>query len=192
MKSSVLRCRSACTTPPALRCRRGWAGSLPTLRLAADRSDVATPSGGSQLWGPFASRLIGAETDVDVFGPMRALVEENGTVLLMGVGLTRMTLLHLAEVEAGRRPFVRWAAAAAAVRSGCERGRAQRASSPWRPRLATVERHLVVGRSHWRVFPAREAVGLAANTIRENPWITHCPNPECIELPNTIAGGPLE
>ena len=32
-----------------------------------------------------------------------------GAVLLMGVGLERMTLLHLAEREAGRVPFRRWA-----------------------------------------------------------------------------------
>jgi NADPH-dependent 2,4-dienoyl-CoA reductase/sulfur reductase-like enzyme len=45
--------------------------------------------------------LIGAETDADVFGPLRALADHDGAVVLMGVGLTRMTLLHLAEVEAG-------------------------------------------------------------------------------------------
>jgi aminoglycoside 3-N-acetyltransferase len=46
--------------------------------------------------------------DDDVFGPLRALRERDGWVVLAGVGLTSMTLLHVAEIEAGRKPFIRW------------------------------------------------------------------------------------
>lgn len=53
--------------------------------------------------------MIGAETADDVYGPLRKVVELRGRILLMGVGLDRMTMLHLAELEAGRRPFVHWA-----------------------------------------------------------------------------------
>ena len=110
----------------------------------------------------------------------------------MGVGLTRLTLLHLAEVEAGRRPFIRWARGrdgrAVRVRAGeCSEGFESLASS-----LAPVERPLVVGASQWRMFPAREALELAADAIRTTPSITHCPNLECIECADAIAGGPLE
>jgi aminoglycoside N3'-acetyltransferase len=157
-----------------------------------DRIRCRYASGEFSAVGPIASRLIGAETDADVFGPLRALVEENGAVVLMGVGLTRLTLLHLAEVEAGRRPFIRWARGrdghAVRVRAGeCSEGFESLASS-----LAPVERRLVVGASQWRMFPAREALELAADAIRTTPSITHCPNLDCIECADAIAGGPLE
>jgi hypothetical protein len=42
------------------------------------------------------------------------------------------------------------------------------------------------------MFPAREALELAADAIRTTPSITHCPNLECIECADAIAGGPLE
>lgn len=38
--------------------------------------------------GPLASELVSAEDDDDVFGPLRALRERDGWVVLAGVGLT--------------------------------------------------------------------------------------------------------
>jgi aminoglycoside 3-N-acetyltransferase len=171
----------------------GWLGAFSAYVAARpDRIRCRYASGEFSAVGPIASRLIGAETDADVFGPLRALVEENGAVVLMGVGLTRLTLLHLAEVEAGRRPFIRWGRGrdgrAVRVRVGeCSEGFESLASS-----LAPVERRLVVGASQWRMFPAREALQLAADAIRTTPSITHCPNLECIECADSIDGGPLE
>jgi len=171
----------------------GWLGAF-SAHVAArpDRIRCRYASGEFSGVGPLASQLIGAETDADVFGPLRALVEENGVVVLMGVGLTRMTLLHLAEVEAGRRPFIRWGrdrdGHAVRVRVGeCSEGFESLA-----PALAPVERRLLVGASQWRVFPARETLELAADAMRTDPSITHCPNPQCIECADAIAGGPLE
>ncbi|MEY2468384.1 MAG: aminoglycoside 3-N-acetyltransferase [Actinomycetota bacterium] len=170
-----------------------WLGAF-SAHVAArpDRIRCRYAAGEFSAVGPLASRLIDAETDADVFGPLRALVEEDGAVVLMGVGLTRLTLLHLAEVDAGRRPFIRWGrgrdARAVRVRVGeCSEGFESLASS-----LAPVERRLVVGASEWRMLPARKALKLAADAIRANPSITHCPNPECIECADAIAGGPLE
>src|SRR3954453_3948449 len=170
-----------------------WLGAF-SAHVAArpDRIRCRYASGEFSAVGPLASRLIAAETDADVFGPLRALVEENGAVVLMGVGLTRLTLLHLAEVEAGRRPFIRWGRGrdgrAVRVRAGeCSEGFESLASS-----LTPVERRVVVGASQWRTFPAREALELAAGEIRTKPSITQCPNFECIACADAIAGGPLE
>lgn len=170
-----------------------WLGAFSAYVAARpDRIRCRYASGEFTAVGPLAERLIGAETDADVFGPLRALVEENGAVVLMGVGLPQMTLLHLAEVEAGRRPFIRWA-------RGCDgrpvRVRAGECSEGFEslaPTLVPVERRLLVGASPWRVFPAREAVELAAGAISANRSITHCPNLECIACADAIAGGPLE
>jgi aminoglycoside 3-N-acetyltransferase len=129
-----------------------WPGAF-SAQVAArpDRIRCRYASGEFSAVGPIASRLIGAETDADVFGPLRALVEEQGAVVLMGIDLTRMTLLHLAEVEAGRRPFIRWARGrdgrVVRVRVGeCSEGFESLA-----PTLAPVERVRRVG-----VHPAED------------------------------------
>ena len=170
-----------------------WLGAF-SAHVAArpDRVRCRFGSGEFAAVGPLAEQLIGAETHADVFGPLRALVEHDGAVVLMGVGLTKMTLLHLAEVESGRRPFIRWARGrdgrAVRVRTGeCSEGFESLAAA-----LAPAEATVLVGESRWRAFPARDALKLAAAAIRANPSITRCPKSTCLECEDAIAGGPLE
>ncbi|MFZ6002342.1 MAG: AAC(3) family N-acetyltransferase [Actinomycetota bacterium] len=170
-----------------------WLGAF-SAHVAArpDRVRCRLASGELAAVGPLARELIGAETEADVFGPLRALADHDGAVVLMGVGLNRMTLLHLAEVEAGRRPFVRWSRGtdgqpARAGVGGCSEGFEQLAAT-----LAPVEHGAKVGQSRWRVFAARPALDLAAAAIRLAPSITHCPEADCIECADAIAGGPIE
>ena len=169
-----------------------WLGGF-SAHVAArpDRVRCEFGSGEFAAVGPLAKQLIGAETQTDVFGPLRALVEHDGAVVLMGVDLTKMTLLHLAEAEAGRRPFVRWARGCdgrvVRVRTGeCSEGFESLAAA-----LAPVEATMLVGASCWRVFPARDALTLAAAAIRAKPSITRCPKLRCLECEDAIAGGPL-
>jgi aminoglycoside N3'-acetyltransferase len=157
-----------------------------------DRLRTASGTGEFSAVGPLARQLIEADTDDDVLGPLRALIQADGAVILMGVGLTRMTLLHLAEVEAGRRPFIRWArrpdGQVARVRvGGCSDGFDSLADA-----LRPAEKRRVVGRSLWRVFDAREAVRVASAAIRQEPAITRCGKAVCVECDDAIAGGPVE
>ena len=170
-----------------------WLGAF-SAHVAArpDRTRCRHASGEFAAVGPLASQLIDGETEADVFGPLRALVAADGAVVLMGVGLTRMTLLHLAEVEAGRRPFIRWARGRDGRAVRARAGECSEGFESLAPSLAAVERRVLVGPSQWRVFPARDAVELAAGAIRREPSITQCPNPDCIECADAIAGGPLE
>jgi aminoglycoside 3-N-acetyltransferase len=170
-----------------------WLGGF-SAHVAArpDRVRCRLASGEFAAVGPLARRLIAAETEADVFGPLRALVEENGAVVLMGVGLTRMTLLHLAEVTAGRLPFIRWARGVDGRPVRVRAGECSEGFESLAPALASVERRIVVGQSRWRAFPAAEAVELAAQAIRAEPSITHCPNRGCVECADAIAGGPHE
>lgn len=59
--------------------------------------------------GPLAAELTAAQSPADVYGPIRELAARAGLLLLIGVGLNRMTALHLAEQQSGRRLFMRWA-----------------------------------------------------------------------------------
>jgi aminoglycoside 3-N-acetyltransferase len=78
-----------------------WLGA--TSAYVAGRPDrVRAPRSGTfSAVGPLARELMSAETEADVFGPLRALRDHDGWVVLAGVGLTTMTLLHLAEGRGG-------------------------------------------------------------------------------------------
>lgn len=170
-----------------------WLGATAAhVARRTDRVRCRRPCGEFSAVGPSASALIEAETPDDSFGPLRALVDSDGWVVLMGVSLTKLTLLHLAEAQAGRRPFIRWALGpghtAIRVMGGeCSRGFDRLAEA-----LAPIERRANVGVSPWRAFPAKCVLERAIAEIERHPSITHCPDPTCIECEDAIAGGPIE
>ncbi|HEX3194673.1 MAG TPA: AAC(3) family N-acetyltransferase [Streptosporangiaceae bacterium] len=142
--------------------------------------------------GPQAEELITAQSPADVYGPIRELAAREGRILLIGVGLNRMTAIHLAEQQSGRRLFLRWAKAADGRVSMFEVG----SCSEGFPRLESVLRHYarpaVVGDSWWRAFPSRQVLDAASTTMREDQGITHCGDSDCLLCRDSIAGGPLE
>ena len=141
--------------------------------------------------GPRARELISGQTPDDVYAPLRALAEAGGAVVLMGVGLDKMTLLHLAEQRAGRRMFRRWANGAdgqpvEVAEGGCSHG-----FGNLEPVLLPLATTVTVGKSLWRVFSASAAVDMAAEAIRLNPSITHCGHVSCLECRDAVLGGPI-
>lgn len=139
--------------------------------------------------GPLAFELVSLQTPNAVWAPLESLVRFNGAVVLMGVDLTRLTLVHLAEVHAGRRPFVRWALDRARTVvpvdvGGCSDGFGN---------LAPVFAEAMVthiGESRWTILPARDSLGQVTRMIEEFPRITQCDDPECDRCRDAIAGGP--
>jgi aminoglycoside 3-N-acetyltransferase len=141
--------------------------------------------------GPRAQEVVGGQTGGEVHAPLRALAEHDGAILLVGVGLTRMTLLHYAEQEAGREQFRRWAIddtghTVMVESGGCSEGFEQLADV-----LAPVEARLRVGRSQWRCFPAADVVRRAVAAIVDDPSITHCGVRNCRRCDDAALGGPL-
>jgi aminoglycoside 3-N-acetyltransferase len=141
--------------------------------------------------GPLATELVGRQTAWDVYAPFEALMKHDGAVLLIGVGLDRMTLLHDAERRAGRELLLRWGrrrdGTISAVRvGGCSDGF---------PRLESVVAPLsaetMVGESRWRAFPAQATVEAASAAIRADPEATWCGNPACARCRDAAAGGPF-
>jgi aminoglycoside 3-N-acetyltransferase len=141
--------------------------------------------------GPLARDLIAPQSRMDVYAPLRRLSELGGAFLLMGVRLTSMTALHLAEEMAGRTLFRRWArdrhgglvqVAVGSCSSGFHRLDGV---------LAGIERRTVVGNSRWRLFPAAPMLELASKAVREDPTITDCGRPSCTRCLDAIAGGPV-
>ncbi|WP_432570103.1 AAC(3) family N-acetyltransferase [Kineococcus sp. SYSU DK005] len=139
--------------------------------------------------GAGAQELVAQQTPVDVFAPLAALAEHEGLVVLAGVGLTRMTLLHHAEVLAGRVPLRRWAAVEEQVEmvvvGGCSEGFEQLG-----PHLAHLQARRAVGQSVWRVYPAEAVLEVARRVIGEDPAATVCAA-RCLPCLDAVRGGPL-
>ena len=141
--------------------------------------------------GPLAGVLISAQRPWDVWAPLRALVEAGGSVVLMGVGFDSMTLLHLAEQMAGRKPFVRWANGPDGRPMGVQVGGCSNGFHKFEPVLRPLTTSCRVGNSLWQVVPARQAVEQAAAAIRKRPRITHCAAPGCGRCRDAVLGGPI-
>lgn len=141
--------------------------------------------------GPQAAKLIAGQTPLDVYAPLTALTRLQGFVLLMGVGLERMTLLHLAEQKAGRTLFRRWANDAqgqpiTVAVGGCSEGFAK-----LEPYLRPVMRSSNVGQSRWMLLEAGQVLACAAAAIRADPQITHCDDQACERCNDAVKGGPV-
>jgi aminoglycoside N3'-acetyltransferase len=141
--------------------------------------------------GPLAHTLVDGQRPLDVYAPLRALGDMGGVVILMGVGLNRMTLLHLAEQVAGRNLFRRWANGPDGVSMEVEVGGCSTGFEHLAPAIAPLEQRAEVGASTWRIYPARETVELAAAAIRDRPDITRCSRPSCERCEDAILGGPI-
>jgi aminoglycoside N3'-acetyltransferase len=140
--------------------------------------------------GPLASELIPGQAPLDVYAPLKALVEKNGLILLMGVGLTRMTLIHYAEQRAGRKMFRRWAKGRGGQVIEVEVGGDSDGFGNLGPSLRPLMKAARVGKSLWRALGAREGVAAATQAIRQYPAITRCSR-GCRECDDAVAGGPL-
>jgi aminoglycoside 3-N-acetyltransferase len=139
--------------------------------------------------GPRAD-LVEEQRPLDVYAPLRILVAREGLVLLIGVGLERMTLVHLAEERSGRALFRRWANAPDGRPMEVEVGSCSAGFGSFEPVLAQLARETRVGESRWRAFPARAAVAALVAAIRAEPEITSCGSPDCLRCADAVAGEP--
>jgi aminoglycoside 3-N-acetyltransferase len=167
-------------------------GAIPRAVLARpDRVRGDHPLASFAAIGPAAAEVIGRQRGGSVHGPLRALVDHAGAIVLVGVGLTRMTLLHLAEQEAGREQFRRWALAPDGTTVMVESGGCSEGFERLAPVLAPLETRIAVGPSAWRCFPAAEIVERAAAAICADAGATHCGQRSCSRCDDAACGGPV-
>lgn len=141
--------------------------------------------------GPLAGDLVRAQSPLNVYAPLRQLSERGGYVVLMGVGLDRMTALHLAEQNAGRTLFRRWSDDLDGKPMMVAIGSCSNGFPKLDGVLAQFERQIVVGESLWRVFPLRAVLAAAEQAMLDDPEITRCDDPDCERCDDAIAGGPI-
>jgi aminoglycoside N3'-acetyltransferase len=166
-------------------------GAVPAAVLAcADRVRGNHPLCSFAAVGPLANDLVQGQAPLDKFAPLRRLAELDGAVVLMGVDLTSMTLLHLAEQMAGRQPFRRWANGPDGSPIEVETGGCSDGFEQLTPHLATTERRRTVGSSSWRVYAAHETLRTATQVIQAHPMLTVC-NARCRRCEDGLLGGPI-
>jgi aminoglycoside 3-N-acetyltransferase len=154
-----------------------------------DRSRGNHPLSSFAAVGPLANELVRRQRPLDVYAPLADLAKRGGAIVLMGVGLTRMTLIHLAEKRAGRTLFRRWANDPDGRPFAMEAGSCSDGFDSLEPALRSLRREAMVGTSRWQVFDARSALNVAAHAIRRDPRITHC-GEDCRRCDDATAGGP--
>ena len=97
--------------------------------------------------GPNAENYIKIQDSKNVYGPLIKLCEDDGYLVLIGVDLTKATIIHYAESIAGRNLFIRWAnndfSKLIAVNvGGCSDG-----FNNLDPLVKSIEKEVIVGNS---------------------------------------------
>ncbi len=183
---------AASTRPTQMRSmQRIWAPIAVEVLERSGRARGDHPLCSFAAVGPLGHELISAQAPLDVWAPLRALAGTEGSVVLMGVGLIRLTLLHLAEEMAGRTPFIRWANGPDLRPMQVQAGGCSHGFEAFEAALSGTMEAARVGESNWRVLPAKGALEAAAEAIRRDPMLTHCGNTECGRCADAVAGGPV-
>ena len=129
--------------------------------------------------GIHLERAVDAQTIEEPFAPLRLLSEQDGQVLLIGVDQRVNTSIHLAEAQAGRKQFVRWALTADGVREcpawpGCSDGFNQAAAL-----FEGFSTRFRVGESQIQLIPLRGLLEAVTARLKEDPLALLCEREDC-------------
>jgi aminoglycoside 3-N-acetyltransferase len=179
-------------TPKSAAFSREHMGAIPAAVLAIPRHVRGNhPLNSFAAVGPLAHGVISSQEPMNAYGPLEALAETAGSVVMMGVGLNRMTLLHLAEQMAGRNLFRRWANGPDGQPMEVEVGSCSEGFVNLEPILSPITFEAKVGTSVWRVYPVKKTLTIAAREIQASPNLTHCGDINCLRCRDAVLGGPI-
>lgn len=126
-----------------------------------------------------AEHILDSQTLKEPLRSIQVLKEQDGWVLLMGVGQTVNTSIHYTEWLAGRKQFVRWALAPKGVITcpgfpGCSDG-----FEAVTPRLEAIIRRVEVGKGAIQAIPLVGLVDTVSAMLTENPLALLCERKDC-------------
>ena len=174
-------------TPDSNAIDAGSMGAIPVCVLQkAGRGRGNHPLDSFTAVGPLASQLVESQSYDDTYAPIRVLGQLGGYIVMMGVGLNKLTALHHAERLAGRPLFTAWVKGVDGNPARVNIGGCSEGFVNLDPVLASIERRIRVGQSVWRIFPVEPLLALAVAAIRANPMITHCGNVDCEECNTNV------
>ena len=126
-----------------------------------------------------AVNLLKAQSMADPLGPLAALEQESGWVVLMGVDHTVNTSIHYAEKLAGRRQFLRWALTPKGVVEcpgfpGCSAGFQAIA-----PEMEKFTRRVQIGAASVQAVPLVMLFKVVIAQIKKDPLALLCQQADC-------------
>ena len=126
-----------------------------------------------------AEKILKTQTIEEPFAPLRALVEQDGWVLLLGVDHTTNTSLHFAEKLAGRKQFLRWALTEAGTIPcpgfpGCSAG-----FQAIEPEVRIFTKTIRVGNALVQAIPLRALMVRAIEMIKKDKYALLCNRSDC-------------
>ncbi len=129
--------------------------------------------------GIHADKFLAAQTMGNPLGPLGALEQAGGWVLLLGVNHTVNTSIHYAEKLAGRRTFVRWALTPRGVVEcphfpGCSAGFEAVA-----PDMEKYTRKVQIGKALVQAVPSAMLFKVVMAKIKQDPLALLCRDADC-------------
>jgi aminoglycoside 3-N-acetyltransferase len=129
--------------------------------------------------GVSAGKYLAAQSIAEPLGPIGALAEDDGWVLLLGVDHTVNTSIHYGEKLAGRRQFVRWAMLGDRIVEcpgfpGDSAGFGMLGKD-----LENDTRRVKMGQGVVQAFPIRALVRSVVARIKADPYSLLCPRQDC-------------
>ena len=159
----------------------GWLGRIAeTLRLGFQHERGVHPLLSFLAVGTHARRLVSAQRLDWPLGPIQALADLGGHVLLLGVDHTSNTTIHLAEQLLGRSVFYRYAKAAPGVWMELPNisGESHRFDE-LEPELAAVTAEVTIGQCRARLIGIQDILACVTRLILSDPAALLCDDPEC-------------
>lgn len=126
-----------------------------------------------------ADKFLAAQTMDDPLGPLGALEQAGGWVLLLGVNHTVNTSIHYVEKLAGRRTFVRWALTPRKVVEcphfpGCSAG-----FDVIAPDMEKYTRKVQVGKALVQAVPSTMLFKVVTARLKQDPLALLCQADDC-------------
>lgn len=142
--------------------------------------------------GIYAEKFLAAQTMQNPLGPIGALLDADGWVLLLGVDHTVNTSIHYAEKLVGRRMFTRWALLPDRIIECPNFPGDSTGFEAIAPDLVSVTRTVKAGDATIRALPLRALVNAVMERILADPLALLCSRPDCLRcnaVRDSVAAG---
>jgi aminoglycoside 3-N-acetyltransferase len=126
-----------------------------------------------------AKQILATQTIEDPLAPIKALTEQDGWVLLLGVDHTANTSIHFGEKLAGRKQFIRWALTPNGTITcpgfpGCSAG-----FEAIEPEVRSITKTIKVGNATIRTLPLRGLLVKVIEMIKKDKYALLCNRSDC-------------
>ncbi len=142
--------------------------------------------------GIYADKFLATQNMQNPLGPIEALVEADGWVLLLGVDQTVNTSIHYGEKLAGRRTFMRWALLPDRIIECTGFPGDSGGFEAIAPDLVGVTRTVKAGDATIQAMPLRALVQAVSERIHADPLALLCSRPDCLRcnaVRDSVAAG---